>query len=117
MNTANNFIIVTSYLARALYMLREVVQLDICSSINYLFPPSSSLNYEMSINISKGNEFLPQTLTVSPYILSTRCRRPLIFKTMNSVRSNSLKFEISLVYIIWLQRFMRLSKFLELYID
>jgi len=41
----------------------------------------------------KGNEFLPQTLTFSPYILGTRCRRSLIFQTMNSVRSNILSLK------------------------
>ena len=44
--------------------------------------------YKTSTN--KGNEFLPQTLSVSPFILATRCCRPLIFQSMNSVRSNSL---------------------------
>ena len=36
---------------------------------------------------------MPQTLTVSPYILATQCRRPLIFQTMNSVRLNSLSLK------------------------
>ena len=41
----------------------------------------------------KGTEFLLQTLTVSPIHLSNRCRRPLIFQTMNSVKSNSLSLK------------------------
>ena len=37
---------------------------------------------------------LQQTLILNPYISKTRCRRPFIFKTMRSVRSNiqSLKY-------------------------
>ena len=49
--------------------------------------------YSFLTHFSKGNEFLPQTLTVSPYILATRCRRPLTFQTNNSVRSNSLSLK------------------------
>jgi len=45
------------------------------------------------ISLIKGNKFLPQTLTVSPYILATRCCRPLMFQTMNSVRLNSLSLK------------------------
>ena len=41
----------------------------------------------------KGNEFLPQTLTFPAYILTTRCRRPLIFQTMYTVRLNSISLK------------------------
>ena len=38
---------------------------------------------------SKENEFLRQTMNFFPNILATRCRRPLIFQTLNYVRSSS----------------------------
>ena len=41
--------------------------------------------------IVKGTEFLPQTQI--PYIFATRCRRPFIFPTINSVRLRILSFK------------------------
>ena len=38
----------------------------------------------------KWTEFTPHTLIFYPYFFATKCRRPLIIKTMNSVRSNNL---------------------------
>ena len=40
-----------------------------------------------------GNEYLPQTLTFNSHNLAIHSPRPLIFQTMNSVRSNSLKYQ------------------------
>ena len=37
----------------------------------------------------KGIEFLPQTIISNPYFFVIQCRRPLIFQTMNSFRSNN----------------------------
>ena len=39
--------------------------------------------------------YLAQNLIYNPYIFATKCRRPWIFQTMNSVRANnlSLKFQ------------------------
>ena len=41
-------------------------------------------------NLFKGIESLPQTLISNHYIFGTKCWRPKIFQTMNSVRSNIL---------------------------
>ena len=41
----------------------------------------------------KGIEFLPQNLFFYPLIFATRCRRPLIFQTINFVRSNSIRLK------------------------
>ena len=38
----------------------------------------------------KWTEFTPHTLIFYPYFFATKCRRPLIIKTVNSVRSNNL---------------------------
>ena len=38
-------------------------------------------------------EFLPQTVVLNPHIFGTHWRRPEIFQTMNSVRSNALSFK------------------------
>ena len=38
-------------------------------------------------------EFLQQTLIFHTYIFATKCRRPKIFQTMNSVRLNNLSFK------------------------
>jgi len=46
---------------------------------------------------TKGTEFLPRTqILFYLLIFSTRCRRPWIFQTLNSVRSNKLglKYQI-----------------------
>ena len=42
---------------------------------------------------SKGNKFLPQTINFNPYIYATRCRRSLVFQTINSVISKSLSLK------------------------
>jgi len=36
---------------------------------------------------------LPQNLIFQFYIFATRCHKPLIFQTMNSVKSNSLNLK------------------------
>ena len=48
-----------------------------------------------TIFTNKENEFVFATISncFPPYILATRCRRPLMFQTMNSVRSNSLSLK------------------------
>ena len=46
---------------------------------------------------TKGTEFLPRTqILFYLLIFSTQCRRPWIFQTLNSVRSNKLglKYQI-----------------------
>ena len=44
---------------------------------------------------NKGIEFSPQTLFSNFNIIATQCRRPLIFQTMNDVRSKNgtLKYQ------------------------
>ena len=44
-------------------------------------------------NYRKGNEFLSQTLIFSPYIFATQRSRPLIFQTMNCIRSKNLSLK------------------------
>ena len=41
----------------------------------------------------KGDEFCHKLKLSPPHILATRCRRPLIFQTMSSVRSKSLSLK------------------------
>ena len=50
--------------------------------------------YIIQGNFNKGNEFWAKTLNFFPNIFATRCRRPLIFQTMNYVtsRCQSLKY-------------------------
>ena len=52
---------------------------------------------EMTINFyllePKLNDFLPQTIIFLIFIFATRCCRPLIFQTMNSVRSKYLSLK------------------------
>ena len=49
--------------------------------------------YIIQGNFNKGNEFFPQTLNFFLNILATRCRRPLIFQTINYVRSSSVSLK------------------------
>ena len=44
--------------------------------------------------IFKGVMFLPKLWFFNPCILATRCRKPLIFQTINSLRTNSLSWNI-----------------------
>ena len=54
--------------------------------------------------MDKGTEFLPQTIIFQTLFLGSGCCRPLIFQTMNSVRSNnpSLKYQkVSIINLQW----------------
>ena len=48
----------------------------------------------------KGNECFQQIQNDDFYICATKCRRSLIFQTMNSVMTKKTKFELSKVYTI-----------------
>ena len=60
------------------------------------FPQIFYFNFDLykTLNIiDKVNRFLPQTLIFYPYIFATRSRKPLLFQTMNSVRSKSQRLK------------------------
>ena len=54
---------------------------------------SKKVHFWERIFITKGIKSLPQTLIFYPYMgISTLCRRPYVFQTKNSARSNNQIF-------------------------
>ncbi len=64
-----------------------------CIYCRLIFGKMFRIKKSVSKNNIKELSFCYKLKLSNPYIFVSQCRRPLIFQTMNSVRSNNLNFK------------------------